>query len=245
MVMEGRRPPARWAIAAAGLIALASGCSTYIGTTAASFMQRARDSDDPNIRYLAYKNLASPRAYDNDQQKDDAVRLLIDGLEPGREPAASRAMICRTLGELRRPEARDPLVKAVEDPDPTIRGEACRALGKVGTIDDARVLSRIMAIDRQADCRIAAIEGIGELRTNDPMVYTTLVENMEHPDPAVRLASLRALRKLTGKDLGVESKPWKQYVNELAAAKPASAPATATASAPPSDGQARRTAGPR
>ena len=32
-----------------------------------------------------------------------------------------------------------------------------------------------------------------------------LVAGMEHDDPAIRLASLKALRKITGKDLGVDA----------------------------------------
>src|SRR6185437_260388 len=100
--MEGRFParprrgiPFGWPNMAMCLLLLAStsGCSRYIGTTAASFMRRAREDPDPNIRYLAYSKLASPRCYDDDGQRAAAVKLLIDKLEHAKEPVASRAVI--------------------------------------------------------------------------------------------------------------------------------------------------------
>jgi len=38
---------------------------------------------------------------------------------------------------------------------------------------------------------------------------------MEHDDPAIRVASLGALRRITGKDLGVDAIAWKKYVDTL------------------------------
>ena len=187
-------------------------CSSFSGTTALSFMRQVRESTDPNTRYKAYANLASPRCYDNDVQRADAVRVLADGLTSDREPVATRALICQTLGTLGRPEARDALVKAADDPEPLIREEALRALGKVGRPDDATLLVRAMTVDTQSDCRIAAIDGLGDLKPADSRVRTSLVDGMEHDDPGIRLASLRALRKITGRDLGTEVGPWRKLV---------------------------------
>jgi HEAT repeat protein len=195
--------------------ALMTGCSTpYIGTTAASFLRRVRESRDPNIRYVAYAKLGSPNCYDSEEQKVQAVQVMVANLESEREPIATRAVICRTLGELRKPEARQALLKAVNDSDGVVRAEACRALGKAGSTDDATVLARIMTVDVLGDCRIAAIEGLGELKADDPRINVLLVQGMEHDDPAIRLASLRALKKITGKDLGVDVGPWREYVEK-------------------------------
>ncbi len=207
------------------------GCSPFIGTTAASFLRKARESDDPNIRYLAYSKLGSMGCYDRQEQKDEAVELLVENMKPGREPTATRAIICRTLGELRRPEAHEVLVKATEDPDPIVRCEAFRALGKVGTIEDAALLARLMTVDRNLDCRLAAIDGIGELHASDSRILGMLVDQMDHDDPSIRLASLRALRKLTKKDLGVVPEPWREFLAQGNKAQgPASDPGTRRAS---------------
>src|SRR5262245_20738341 len=114
-VMEGPTSPSPTrAIALAMLLlpAIAAGCQQFIGTTATSFMKRVRESDDPNLRYRAYANLADPGCYLSEEQKVQAVNLLSAALEPGKEPLATRAVICRTLGELRRPEAHEALVAA-------------------------------------------------------------------------------------------------------------------------------------
>jgi HEAT repeat protein len=199
---------------------VAAGCSTTsMGTTATSFMNRVKESRDPNVRYVAYGKLGSPNCYDNEKQKIEAIRLLVERLESGREPIATRAIICRTLGDLHKPEAREALLKVANVPDTpaVVRAEACGALGKVGRTEDATVLARIMIVDTTCDCRIAAIEGLGELKANDSRINVLLVQGMEHDDPAIRLASLRALRTITGKDLGVEPGPWRTYFEKSVA----------------------------
>ena len=163
------RPFRTWLLAAS--VVAAAGCTTYVGTTAKSFLGHVRTNPDPNVRYLAYSKLASADAYETREQKEEAVRTLIDKYEKGHEPVASRAIICRTLGELRDPQARDLLVKAVSSPDAVIKIEACRALGKVGRSEDATVLAGVMTLDNLEDARIAAIEGLAELKTSDARIY--------------------------------------------------------------------------
>jgi hypothetical protein len=72
-----------------------------------------------------------------------------------------------------------------------------------------------MSLDSLEDARIAAIEGIAGLRTKDPRIYKVLLDGMEHEDPAIRLASLNAIRKLTRKDLGTEPGAWKRELKSL------------------------------
>lgn len=213
----------RLAMAATILVAVGlAGCSGFNGTTAASFLRKVREDPDPNTRYIAYNKLASPHCYDTEEQKKEAVATLVNKLEHGKEPVATRAVICRTLGELHDPGAREALIKAVSDNEGLVRSEACRALGQVGQPEDATILSRVMTVDTLEDCRIAAIEGLGELKAKDPRITEVLVTGMEHADPAIRLASLNALRKITGKDLGVDPGPWqKELLPQKTAAKPA------------------------
>lgn len=208
---------------AAGLAlatATAAGCSTYVGTTASSFLHRVRDDPDPNVRYLAYARLARPNCYDNEAQKAEAVRTLVAKLEEGKEPVATRAVILQTLGALRDPAARGAVLKAVNDPEPVIRVQACRALGTVGRGEDATVLARVMTTDTLEDCRIAAIEALGALKPDDPRIARVLVAAMRHDDPATRLAALNALRKLTGRDAGVDAEAWARLLPGEAGDKP-------------------------
>jgi len=226
------------------LAACAAGCTTYVGTTARSFLKHVKSNPDPNIRYVAYSKLGSKDLYDDPEQKSEAVATLIDKYQNGKEPIAIRAVICRTLGELGDPSARGVLLQAVHHQEAVIKIEACRALGKVGRTEDATVLAQVMTLDHLEDARIAAIEGLADLQSRDARIYKVLLDSMEHEDPAIRLASLNALRKLTGEDEGTEVAAWRRRVEPLIAAQsidPAEAavdaanqktPATAAAATP-------------
>jgi HEAT repeat protein len=213
----------------------AAGCAPYIGTTYKSFLRQARENPDPNIRYIAYAKLGSPGLYDNAAQKGEAVRALIARFQEGREPVAVRAAIIRSLGNLRDRRARDVVVKAAGDVEnPVIRIEACRALGKIGLPEDATLLARIMTIDKLEDCRIAAIESLGALKSDDPRIYQILLDGMDHDDPAIRLECLRALREITHKDLGVDPAAWRRELAGKLAPEATSTPSSKPAARSPS-----------
>jgi HEAT repeat protein len=200
-------------IAPVGLATLlVAGCVGFIGTTASSFLRQVRENQDPNVRYQAYERLGRLKSYDTEEQKLEAVRVLSTALEKQEEPVATRAVICRSLGQLGRREARPALLRAVDDPEPVVREEACRALGRVGRPEDATVLARIMTADTSGDCRVAAIEALGTLKAPDPRIEALLVDGMEHRDPGIRLASVRSLQAITGRDLGVDPGPWRKAV---------------------------------
>ena len=105
----------RVATSVGGCLALAilvaacvTGCAnSYIGTTAASLHAQGSRGPRPEQTLPRLPQAAEPECYDSQEQKDEASQLLIAKLEEGREPVASRAVICRTLGELRRPIARE------------------------------------------------------------------------------------------------------------------------------------------
>ena len=211
-----------WVLLAVALaVPAAGGCAagphgwTLKPTTAASFLQQVEGDKDPNVRYAAYDKLGSPSVYDSDDQKARAAEIMVAKLKGGKEPVATRAVICRSLGNLRRPEAREAILVATNDDDSLVRTEACRALGKVGRSEDATILARVMTIDTAGECRVAAIESLGELKSKDRRITEYLVTGMEHDDPAIRVASLGALRQITRKDLGLDAAAWKKYVETL------------------------------
>jgi hypothetical protein len=236
-LMIGERPSPsalffRAAFALALGLAAVSGCSTFQrfefhGTTALSFLRTIQESKDPNARYVAYDKLSNPGCFEGEEQRIRAAQVLTAKLKEGKEPIATRAVICRTLGMLRRPEARELILAATNDEDALVRAEACRALGRVGRPDDATILARVMTIDISAECRVAAIESLGDLRSPDRRITEHLVAGMEHEEPVIRVASWNALKSITGKDLGVDVIEWKKYVDTLP-----NAPASAGGAAP-------------
>ena len=147
--------------------------------------------------------------------------MLVAALEGGNESVATQAAICRTLGSLDRPAALTALRKAALADDPIVRTEACRALGRIGKPEDETMLARVMTTDVSRDCRVAAIEALGELEHVDPRIGLTLVEGMRNPDPAIRAASYQALTDVTGEDLGFEVDRWDELARSRLAAAPA------------------------
>jgi len=186
------------------------GCSTYVGTTSASFLRQVRTNPDPNIRYVAYAKLGVPSIYDDEKHVSEAIETLTAKYAEGREPVAIRAIIVRSLGNLGDGRARPVAIKAANDSEAIIRLEGCRALGKVGKPEDATILARIMTVDTLEDCRIAAIEGLGSLKVQDPRIIQVLLDGMEHDDPAIRLECVSSLRKITRKDFGTEPAAWRR-----------------------------------
>jgi HEAT repeat protein len=200
------------ALLTSAVLATVAGCSTYIGTTPKSFLAHVRSDPDPNIRYLAYVKLGDPGLYDDPHDKAEAVETLVAKLDEAREPVAIRAVIIRDLGQLGDHRARNAILRVANNSqaEPILKVEAYRALGKVGTAEDAMMLVRIMNTDPLEDSRIAALEGIGALKTQDPRIFHVLIEGMQHEDPAIRLESYRALKKITGKDLGPKAEDWRR-----------------------------------
>jgi hypothetical protein len=197
---------------AMGLVLSLCGCAGSIGTTARSMLTHVREDQDPNKRYQAYAKLGRLSSYDNPEQVAESVAELSKRLIEGKEPPVSRAMICRSLGKLKRPEARDALLKAMEDPDDEVRGEAARALGHVGKPEDGVLLARMMAIDPTHNGRVAAAEGLASLKPEDSRILISLTENLNNDDPAIRLAAYRTLKTITGADPGPDANTWHEYL---------------------------------
>ena len=198
--------------------ATSGACTPYIGTTYKSFVRQARENPDPNIRYIAYAKLGSASIYDDEEQKNEAVKIMVAKLEEGREPVAIRAVIIKSLGNLRDRRARDVILRGIADTDTAlIRVEACRALGKVGLPEDAVTLARIMTIDKLEDCRVAAIESIGSLKSKEPRILQILLEGMDHDDPAIRYQCLQSLREITEMDYGIDPAVWRKELQPLLA----------------------------
>ena len=101
------------------------GCASLMKTTATSFLNEIETSDDPNVRFKDYEKLASPRCYDSNEQRARAVKVLLAALNGKREPVATRAVICRTLGSLGDPAAREPMLRLARHSDVLLRSEAC------------------------------------------------------------------------------------------------------------------------
>ena len=180
--LRGPARRSRWCLPVLAL--LASGCSPFVGTTARSFLGHVRNNPDPNIRFVAYSKLGSPDVYDSAEQKDEAVRTLIEKYNErpraGRHqsddlPDARRAprSECAGTSWSRRPAA----------PSPSSRSRPAGPSARSAVPRMRRSCAQVMTLDNLEDARIAAIDGLAEMKTADPRIQTLLVDGMEHDDP--------------------------------------------------------------
>lgn len=131
----------------------------------------------------------------------------------------------------------------LQDPDPTVRAAAVKALGRHGGVDDAVLLAQRLQ-DESAYTRWAAataLRGIHNPRVVQPLlealakdsdpdvrlaaadalgqypdrlVYESLVAALSDSDFSVVRAAHRSLTTLTGRDLGSEPGPWVQWAQQ-------------------------------
>ncbi|HON82174.1 MAG TPA: HEAT repeat domain-containing protein [Methanoregulaceae archaeon] len=114
----------------------------------------------------------------------EIVQALRTGDEDDREEAA------RALGELRDPEAVEPLTAALGDQSRYVRREAAKALGAIG--EERCIPPLIKALrDEDRSAREGAAEGLAMMGT---MAINSLARALDDPDWHVRMGAVVALR---------------------------------------------------
>ena len=191
-----------------------AGCSGLDEVPSWLPMLQEKDDDLPGVpspheKIERLRNLAQKATWAKAQQKQQTSAELARSLAEEEDPAI-RAEIVRTLGEYPGVEADSALRAALNDPDPDVRVAACRAWGKRGDADAARVLGGILAGDVDKDVRLAAARALG-LSKNSAAI-AALGGALEDKDPAMQYRAVLSLRSFTGKDFGNDVNRWREYV---------------------------------
>ncbi|MBT3273964.1 MAG: MFS transporter [Spirochaetales bacterium] len=85
----------------------------------------------------------------------------------------------------------------LEDPDPDVREEAVRALGRIGTVQAVEVLISVLIDDESSD-RISAARSLGEI--GDPRAVPYLIDGISSVSEDLQDACIRALGKIPSGD---------------------------------------------
>jgi HEAT repeat protein len=109
-----------------------------------------------------------------------------------------REEVATTLGKLRAPVARDPLVAALDDDYWQVRLRAVRALGQIGEASAAPAIATLLT-HTVSNLRKEAALALGELR--DPRSLPALRDALDDRDPDVRKAVRIALQQVEGVSL--------------------------------------------
>ncbi len=97
-----------------------------------------------------------------------SAKILADILASSREPARLRVSAAAGLGAVARAEAEQALLDALETPDPVVRIEVIKSLGKVGTQDSLRRLAKLPKTTSDHELQLAEFaSSLIALRTGD------------------------------------------------------------------------------
>lgn len=152
-----------------------------------------------------------------------AVTPLISILQshPSR---VARQLAATALQGIGTPQAIEPLIAALQDPEKYVRAQVAGGLGKVGAQlpeEAARwrivqVLTPVLLSDTEADCRHAAAWALEQLA--EPQAIDPLIAALQDTDGGTRHDAARALAAITGEDLGEDAVLWQEWRDRAAPA---------------------------
>ena len=174
-------------------------------------IENLRQTEDPSAQYYAAWWLGKMRS-----RHHDAIPLLLNTLralndtpvDPDRRGVALNAI--RALGLLQDDRADTNLRDLLKSADYSVREEAARSLGMMGSHAAAEAIRSLLdsGVDGagseqpsspllQEPCE-ALLEALGDIGICDVETLTTLEPFTQHPRPLIRSAACRALLQLTG-----------------------------------------------
>ncbi len=125
-----------------------------------------------------------------------------------------RQEIVRALAECDTPLAANILRAGLNDESVDVQIQCCRGWAKWGTDESVSVLGQILDNKLAAiDLKIAAINALQTV--GQPEAATFLVPLLDkQEDPAIQYSALKALQKITKKDLLDDQEAWQAYLAE-------------------------------
>ena len=174
-------------------------------------IENLRQTEDPSAQYYAAWWLGKMRS-----RHYEAIPLLLTTLralndtpvDPDRRGVALNAI--RALGLLQDDRADTDLRDLLKSTDYSVREEAARSLGMMGSHAAAEAIRSLLdsGVDGagrekpsspllQEPCE-ALLEALGDIGISDATTLATLEPFTQHPRPLIRSAACRALLQLTG-----------------------------------------------
>ncbi len=195
-------------------LGLLSGC---MGDPIYRLWHRKQWMDDETFGSTMYSRLEDlsavrKRADDMSQAEQAGVaRDLITALQDDPSPVY-RGQVVRTLSLLTNPVASEGLQLALQDDDPDVRIEACKAWSRRGGPDAVPTLAGVVGTDTNLDVRVAATRELANFK--EPAAVSALGVALDDADPALQYRAVQSLKSVTDKDFGNNVPAWRQYVRD-------------------------------
>lgn len=114
------------------------------------------------------------------------------------------------LGELDCEASVEALRTASQDQNSEIRIAAVKSLAKMPGQAAIPILQEVVGSDTNGDVRLAATQSLGQFSSSQ--VLNALAMVIDDRDPALQVAAIESLEKVTGKKLGSDVFAWKDYL---------------------------------
>ena len=175
--------------------------------------------------YFVMKEWREDQAYGvTDHERREQLAQLadsIDSLPPTRQQywskhlqqilendqsAEMRRLAVLASGNLTSTDAISLVEKGLDDDSVKVRMEACRALGKIDSTDSSRLLASMVGKESNQDVRHSAISALA--KHNSQVSIDSLKLALADRNPATRDLTVKALRGVTGKEIGNDPEAW-------------------------------------
>ncbi len=170
---------------------------------AVPFLISLLKDEDLQVRWYAASTLG-------DIEDIRAVEPLIAALKEDKDWRI-RQCVAVSLMYLKDPRAVEQLIVALKDENKSVRYAAALALGSIK--DSKAVESLIAALkDNEWDVRAGAVAALAEIK--DIRAISPLIDTLEDKHPAVREIIAKALRRITGENLGQDPVKWQEWYEQ-------------------------------
>lgn len=197
-----------WVVAAPLLVMIITGCAdggrlSLTPTRPADVARNAFNLHDADLRRRSVVDLANA-PFGGEEPYVRMYRMLADDPD-----ATVRAAAVKALGQHGEVEDAALIAERLRDEAPFVRWQAARALQKIHDPSVAPALIAALGTDEDVDVRMAAARALGQYP--QPAVVQALVAALDDGNFGVVRAAHGSLRTLTGRDLGIDPRPWLQW----------------------------------
>ena len=140
-------------------------------------------------------------------RKDDLRRAMVDALE--QTQGETRSDLIRLAGKSKDKEFVDPLARLLSERDPETRAFVIAALSDLDARDMKDQLVQLVDVEREYWPRIQLAQAVERMKAT--AAIASLIEWLRDSDDNIRIAAARALKGLSGQNLGVSYQAWSDW----------------------------------
>jgi hypothetical protein len=164
----------------------------------------------PSMRVDAVGEFAMRSTGVDSPEQREITDQLVRQIQVEPDPLVRQAIV-KAASEFKTPMAQQMLQAGLNDENPAVRTECCRALGRRAEPTSVTSLAIVVSSDKDTDVRIAAVDALGKIKS--PESVKALAVALDDRDPAMQYVGVQSLKSVTGKNFGPDVQAWRQFAS--------------------------------